>query len=118
MHERHELLAGPGTFARVLAARQMAWWIRQLDYNSLASVIGLAIPCILAAVDDASPAVQCMGLWALHHLATGILKLDLAFAAHVPGGKGSPRAACAILCAWQVSREAAFHGLSLQAQMD
>ncbi len=45
--------------------------MRRLGYRGLGSVAGFALPCITAAAEDASPAVQRQGLWALHHLATG-----------------------------------------------
>ena len=59
-------------FARAAAAQQLAWLLRRLGYASLGGVIGLALPCISAAAQDPSPAVQRQGLWALHHLATGM----------------------------------------------
>ena len=63
--------AGPDTFSRCLAGRQLAFLIRQLDYKQLGSVLSAALPCVLATVKDQSPAVQCYGLHALRHIAQG-----------------------------------------------
>lgn len=62
---------GPDSFTRSLAARQLAFLIRQLDYKHLTSILPMALPYILATVKDPSPNVQCYGLQALQHVATG-----------------------------------------------
>lgn len=67
--------AGPGIFARTVAARQLAWCVQRLSYKQIEKLIGDILPGVLAAVEDASPPVQCMGLRAMHHLATGGIAL-------------------------------------------
>ena len=64
-------IPGPDTFTRCLAGRQLAFLIRQLDYKHLASILPLTLPYVLATVKDLSTQVQCYGLHALHHIATG-----------------------------------------------
>ncbi len=71
MFENGHNRAEPDTFARCLAGRQLAFLIRQLDYQQLGSILPLALPCVSATVKDQSPAVQCYGLQALQHVATG-----------------------------------------------
>lgn len=61
--------AGPDDFERCVAAGQLAWALRQLGGRHLGSAIGPALPLVLAAVEDPSPAVQACGLWALRHVA-------------------------------------------------
>lgn len=63
---------GPGAFKRAVAAQQLAWCVRRVGYSGLSPLVGFALPVILAAADDTSPAVQRQGLWALHHLAKGV----------------------------------------------
>ncbi len=58
-------------FERAVAAQQLAWCIRRVSYRGLGAVVGFALPVIMASAEDASPAVQRQGLWALYHLATG-----------------------------------------------
>ena len=66
-------ISGPDSFTRSLAARQLAFLIRQLDYQHLTSVLQPALPYVIASVKDPSPNVQCYGLQALRHLATGVI---------------------------------------------
>lgn len=63
--------AALGTFQRCLLARQMACLVRQLDYQHLSMQIDRLLPQLITVVKDQAPAVQCYGLHALHHLATG-----------------------------------------------
>ena len=63
--------AGPDTFTRCLAARQLAYLIRQLPYKQLSKAVSLVLPCVIAAVKDQSPSVQVYGLQALQYIATG-----------------------------------------------
>ena len=65
------LHSGPGVFERAVAAQQLAWCVRRVGYRGLGALVGFALPLILAAADDSSPAVQRRGMWALHHLAKG-----------------------------------------------
>ena len=63
--------AGPDTFTRCLAGRQLAFLIRQLDYKHLSTILPLVLPYVHAIVKDPSPSVQRYGLHALQHVATG-----------------------------------------------
>ncbi len=63
--------AGPDVFERAVAAQQLAWCVRRVGYKGLGALVGFALPVVMAAAEDVSPAVQRQGLWALHHLATG-----------------------------------------------
>ncbi|KAK9915551.1 hypothetical protein WJX75_000610 [Coccomyxa subellipsoidea] len=74
---RMEAFTGPGAFKRAVAAQQLAWCVRRVGYSGLGPLVGFALPVILAAADDTSPAVQRQGLWALHHLAKEALPADL-----------------------------------------
>ncbi|BDA44453.1 Uncharacterized protein At2g39910 at C-terminar half [Coccomyxa sp. Obi] len=74
---RMEAYKGPDVFERAVAAQQLAWCIRRVGYRGLGAVVGYALPVIMAAAEDASPAVQNQGFWALHHLATEALPADL-----------------------------------------
>ena len=65
-------VAGPGTFHRSLAARQLACLVRQLDYQHLSGQVDRLMPHLIAVVKDQAPSVQCYGLHALQHLAKGI----------------------------------------------
>lgn len=67
--------AGPDAFTRRLAGRQLAFLLRQLDYRHLSGLLPSALPYVLDIVKDPSPSVQCYGLHALHHIATGIISL-------------------------------------------
>lgn len=64
---------GPGSFTRSLAARQLAFLIRHLDYQHLTSILSPALPYVFASAKDPSPNVQCYGLQALQHVATGVI---------------------------------------------
>ncbi|KAK9809500.1 hypothetical protein WJX73_004836 [Symbiochloris irregularis] len=77
--QKLEAYKGPGTFARTVAARQLAWCVTRMGYRQIEEVIGSILPCVLAAVEDASPPVQCMGLRAMHHLAMEALPATLAW---------------------------------------
>lgn len=66
---RLNVTAGPGVFERCLAGTQLVWLLRQLGRSGLSTALPLALPCLLACLDDSSPAVQCCGLWALRHCA-------------------------------------------------
>ena len=63
--------AGPGTFQRCLAARQLACLVRQLDYEHLKGQVDRVLPHLVAVVKDQAPSVQSYGLHALQHLAKG-----------------------------------------------
>ena len=65
--------AGPSSFRRVLAARQLAWWVSQLQYRALEACFGQLLPLMLACMDDPSAPVQCLGLCMVRHLAQGVL---------------------------------------------
>lgn len=67
------LSAGPDTFERAKAAQQLAWLIRRLGSGALSDALTSVLPCVQAAATDPSPAVQAQGLWALHHLARGVI---------------------------------------------
>ncbi len=54
-----------------MAARQLAFLIRQLGYQQLGTILPAALPCVLATIKDQSPAVQSYGLHALRHIAEG-----------------------------------------------
>ncbi|KAA6425014.1 MAG: hypothetical protein FRX49_05188 [Trebouxia sp. A1-2] len=69
--------SGPDAFTRCLAARQLAFLVRQLGYQQLGTILPAALPCVLATVKDQSPAVQCYGLHALRHISEEVLSADL-----------------------------------------
>ena len=57
-------------FERARAAQQLAALVRFLGPEALPNALQAALPALLAAAADVSPAVQRQALWALHHLAT------------------------------------------------
>ena len=63
----------------MLAARQLAWWVSQLQYAALEACFGLLLPLVLACMDDPSAPVQCMGLHAFQHLAEGTSSIAVRF---------------------------------------
>lgn len=56
-------------YERARAAQQLAALVRMLGPETLRGALQAALPALLAAAADASPAVQRQALWALHHLA-------------------------------------------------
>ena len=60
--------AGPEAFERYVAGSQLVWLVLQLRGRALGAAVASALPCLLTLVDDPSPPVQSLGLWALQHL--------------------------------------------------
>ena len=56
-------------YERARAAQQLAALVRFLGPQALRGALQAALPALLAAAADASPAVQRQALWALHYLA-------------------------------------------------
>ncbi|KAG2430769.1 hypothetical protein HYH02_013608 [Chlamydomonas schloesseri] len=69
--------SGPDTFARALAARRLAWLLMRCRHPFCSEVLRLALPLLLAACDDPSPAVAAYGVAALHAVAVECLAADL-----------------------------------------
>lgn len=55
------IFAGPATYSRSLAARQLAWLVRQLERRTLAPAVHCILPALLAMLDDPSPFVESQG---------------------------------------------------------
>jgi hypothetical protein len=54
--------------ASVVAAHQLSFIVRSIDFPNLGPVISKAMPCVLTAVDHWSPLVKKQGLQAIAHI--------------------------------------------------